>query len=85
MPPLMSDGDKNFGGSLACVAADSFPFLGGTEIEQASEGARLGWAKKLGKSGEGRVRRGRGWGRKESPAINPKYFAERRSLTNGEQ
>lgn len=38
----MSDGDKNFGGSLACVAADSFPFLGGTEIEQASEGARLG-------------------------------------------
>ena len=33
--------------SLACVAADSFPFSGGEEIEQAnekraSEGARLG-------------------------------------------
>ena len=33
--------------SLACVAADSFPFSGGVEIEQAnekraSEGARLG-------------------------------------------
>ena len=33
--------------SLACVAADSFPFSGGAEIEQAnekraSEGARLG-------------------------------------------
>ena len=32
---------------LACVAADSFPFSGGAEIEQAnekqaSEGARLG-------------------------------------------
>ena len=37
---------------LACVAADSFPFSGGAEIEQAnekraSEGARLGWAKKF--------------------------------------
>ena len=33
--------------SVACVAADSFPFSGGAEIEQAnekraSEGARLG-------------------------------------------
>ena len=40
---------------LACVAADFFPFSGGGEIEQAnekraSEGARLGWAKKLGRS-----------------------------------
>ena len=37
--------------SLACVAADSFPFSGRAEIKQAnekraSEGARLGWAKK---------------------------------------
>ena len=38
---------------VACLAADSFPFSGGAEIEQAnekwaSEGARLGWAKKFG-------------------------------------
>ena len=41
----------------ACVAADSFPFSGGAEIERASEkraneGARLGWATKLGRSGD---------------------------------
>ena len=34
--------------TVACVAADSFPFSGGAEIKQASEkraseGARLGW------------------------------------------
>ena len=39
--------DKMSHRSLACVAADSFPFSGGAEIEQvnekrASEGARLG-------------------------------------------
>ena len=44
--------------SIACVAADSFPFSGRAEIEQAnekrvSEGARQGWAKKLGRSREG--------------------------------
>ena len=33
-------------------------FPGGAEIEQASEGARLGWAKKLGRSGEGVGRKG---------------------------
>ena len=27
----------------------------------------------------------RGWGEKESPAINPKHFTELRSPTNGEQ
>ena len=48
---------------IACVAADFFPVPGGAEIEQASEkcaseGARLGWAKKLGRSGEGVGRKG---------------------------
>ena len=43
---------------IARVAADYFPFSGGAEIKQAnekraSEGARLGWAKKLGRSREG--------------------------------
>ena len=43
---------------IVCVAADSFPFSGRAEIEQAnekraSEGARLGWAKKLGTRREG--------------------------------
>ena len=75
---------------LACVAADSFPFSGGAEIEQAnekqaSEGARLGWAKKLGRSREGVSKKGRGWGGKELPAFNPKDFTELRSPTNGEQ
>ena len=54
---------------LACVAADFFPFSGGAEIEQAnekraSEGARLGWAKKLGRSREGVSKKGEGLGRK---------------------
>ena len=54
---------------LACVAADSFPFSGGVEIEQAnekraSEGARLGWAKKLGRSREGVSKKGEEVGRK---------------------
>ena len=45
----------DFDEKLACVTADSFPFSGGAEIEQAiekraSEGLRLGWAKKLGPS-----------------------------------
>ena len=44
---------KNVKLKVACVAADSFPFSGGAEIEQANEkresgGARLGWAKKTG-------------------------------------
>ena len=48
---------------IACVAADSFPFSGGAEIEQAnekrgSEGARLGRAKNLGRSREGVGRKG---------------------------
>ena len=31
----------NFVVHIVCIAADSFPFSGGAEIEQASEGARL--------------------------------------------
>ena len=43
---------------IACVAADSFPFSGGAEIEQAnekraSEGARLGEPKNRGEVGRG--------------------------------
>ena len=50
---------------LACVAADSFPFSGGAEIEQVNEkqatkGARLGWAKNLGRSREGVSKKGEG-------------------------
>ena len=55
------------------------------EIEQASEGARLGWAKKLGRSGEGVSKKGEGWGEKVSLAVNPKHFTELRSPTNREQ
>ena len=59
---------------LACVAADSFPFSGGAEIEQAnekraSEGARLGRAKKLGRSREGVIKKGEGVGRKETACL----------------
>ena len=58
--------------TLACVAADSFSFSGGAEIKQAnekraSEGARLGWAKKLGRSREGVSKKGEG--------VWPLYFA----------
>ena len=48
MPPTRTAGTRTSDGhSLACVAADSFPFSGGAVIEQASEkraseGARLG-------------------------------------------
>ena len=43
---------------LACVAADSFPFSGGAEIEhanekRASEGARWGEPKNWGEVGRG--------------------------------
>ena len=60
--------------SLACVAADSFPFSGGAEIEQAnekraSEGARLGWAKKLGRSREGVSKKEEGMGRKGTACL----------------
>ena len=60
--------------SLACVAADSFPFSGGAEIEQANEkrvieGARLGWAKKLGRSREGVSKKGEGVGRKGTACL----------------
>ena len=59
---------------IACVAADSFPFSGGAEIEQAnekraSEGARLGWAKKLGRSREGVSKKGEGVGRKGTACL----------------
>ena len=57
--------NPDFSNLLACVAADSFPFSGGAEIEQAnekraSEGALLGWDKKLGRSREGVSKKGRG-------------------------
>ena len=53
---------------VACVAADSFHFSGRAEIEEenekrASEGARQGWAKKLGVSREGVSKKGEGVGR----------------------
>ena len=74
--------------SLACVAADSFPFSGGEEIEQtnekrASEGARLGWARKLGRSREGVSKKGGGGGEERNVASPPPptaYFATLRSF-----
>ena len=49
------------------------------QIEPASgrTSVTLGWAKKWKKAG-------RGWGKKESPAVNPTHFTERRSPTNGD-
>jgi len=38
---------------VACVVADSFPFSGGAEIEQASERSTPGVSKIIGISGEG--------------------------------
>ena len=64
-------------GGVACVAADSFPFSGGAEIEQAnekraSEGARLRleWTKNLGRSREGVSKKGEGRGENE-PSPHP--------------
>ena len=50
-----------------------------------SKGACLGWVNNWGEVGKGWARRGRRWGEKESPAVDPKDFTELCSPTNGEQ
>ena len=76
--------------SLACVAADSFPFSAARRSNKRTKSGRAkehawGEPKNWGEVGRGWVRRGRGWGGKEPPAFNPKHFTELRSPTNGEQ
>ena len=54
--------------------------------EQAGERRRApGVRKKLGRSGEEVSKKGEGWGEKELPTVNPRYFIEFRWPTNGEQ
>ena len=47
--------------------------------------SRPGMTKKMGRSGEGLSENRRGWGLKESHAVNPKHFTELHSPTNGKQ
>ena len=67
------------GNCLACLAADSFPFSGSVEIEQAnkkqaSEGACLGWAKKVGRSREEVSKKGEGVRRKGTTCLWSQTF-----------
>ena len=76
--------------AIACVAADSFLFQVARRSNKRTKSGRAkehawGEPKNWGEVGRGSVRRGRGWGGKEPPAVNPKHFTELRSLTNGEQ
>ena len=64
--------------SLSCVAAVSFPLP--VETEQASEGARLGWAKNWEEVGRGWASRVMWWGEKGSTSVNPKHFTQLCSL-----